>query len=224
MDTPDGMMIVDLYGILDSLPGDISTDFTESTIEAIQGFLKQRAIANGHENIEQFVGGVTDLDASMFLMRRYFARECIRMHREKEGREPTTEEVKERIDSMMNMAFPAHKSRDGSFVAAGTFGRNKVKMSLKVELPHSYYSDTAREIAKEQNRPFGNWVSWLIIQEVDKRNDRELGLRENIGLEYVDSLEQMAKENGVSTANLLNDVLAYIIGEWKAGNLNIGEA
>ena len=84
---------------------------------------------------------------------------------------------------------------------------------MKIELPDDIYASEAREIARPETRPYGNWVSWLIIQAVDERLSKEVGLLESISIANIGIIGKVSHKSGVKPKQRLNVVFDYVIGE-----------
>lgn len=122
--------------------------------------------------------------------------------------------------------MPRKKGHEVPAVAAGTLGRNKVKQSIKIELPTEEKAEIAREIARKENRAYGNWVSWLIIQAVEESWDDEQ--REVMSIwnltsdDFKENITDMAKRAGVDVYTLFKDQLKCAIEQLESGELTIG--
>lgn len=120
--------------------------------------------------------------------------------------------------------MPREKESEVPAVSAGTYGRNKVKQSIKIELPTEEKAEIARDIARKQNRAYGNWVSWLIIQEVEKYWAEEQEARSLFDLtsdENKKKLSDIAEKADVDVYTLFKDLLEYGIEQLKSGELTV---
>ena len=210
--------------VLDAVAEDVFEKFGEFApgAEQILDILRPDidSVEGGTEGVSQ---RYTALSLGLLFLQSHFAVIAREMIWNEFGREPTDSEMEDRVQVLMSTVTPDY-GKVSKYVAAGTLGRNKVKQSLKIELPDDIYASEAREIARSENRPYGNWVSWLIIQAVDERLSKEVGLRESISTANIGVIGEMAHKSGVKPEQMLNELLDYVIGEYTSGNLSIGDA